>query len=379
MRTADIARNLRLYRSDRRLSQEALAERAGLSRAGYRKLEQGASVPRERTLVALAQALDVSLPQLLTPAPQLRRVRFRSQKQLRSRQLIVAEVAARLASFAELESLLDHAPAPSILAGAWPEDPRQAAAAARARLGLSESEAIRDLAGLLEARGGVKVLFLPKSSDGFFGLSVGAEDGGPAIVVNTSRSISVERWIFTAAHELGHLLLHPDAYELGADREELGEERQANEFAAHFLMPDAAFENEWRDARGLPLVDAVLKLKRIFRVSYRTVLYRLAAREELGTAVWRHFQGAHQRRSGRALLRADEPAALGPDAFQAQAPAGPPAAEPAGLSPWDFVEDRLSRLVREALDSGQISLGRGAEILGLALPEMRERAASWAA
>lgn len=45
-------------------------------------------------------------------------------------------------------------------------------------------------------------------SDDFFGLSIGPADGGPAVVVNVWDGISVERWIFTAAHELGHLVLH---------------------------------------------------------------------------------------------------------------------------------------------------------------------------
>jgi hypothetical protein len=32
-------------------------------------------------------------------------------------------------------------------------------------------------------------------------------DGGPAVVVNVWGRLSVERWIFTAAHELGHLMI----------------------------------------------------------------------------------------------------------------------------------------------------------------------------
>ncbi len=47
------------------------------------------------------------------------------------------------------------------------------------------------------------------------------------------------------------------------------------------------------------------------------------------------------------------------------------------LSKADFVEDRLSRLVRRAIDKSAITLSRGAEILGLSLQEMRELSASW--
>ena len=41
------------------------------------------------------------------------------------------------------------------------------------------------------------------------------------------------------------------------------------------------------------------------------------------------------------------------------------------------MEDRLSRLVRQAVESGEISLGRAAEILRLPLPEMRTLAGAW--
>lgn len=41
------------------------------------------------------------------------------------------------------------------------------------------------------------------------------------------------------------------------------------------------------------------------------------------------------------------------------------------------MEDRLSRLVRNAVEGEEISLGRAAEILRLDLEEMRELSNSW--
>ena len=40
-------------------------------------------------------------------------------------------------------------------------------------------------------------------------------------------------------------------------------------------MPEAAFASEWEITRRHSLVVRVIKVKRIFRVSYKTVLYRL--------------------------------------------------------------------------------------------------------
>ena len=78
------------------------------------------------------------------------------------------------------------------------------------------------------------------------------------MVVNVWERISVERWIFTTAHELGHLLLHRDAYAIEKRGEDAGEEEEADVFASHFLMPQDVFEREWTEARGLSFVERVL-------------------------------------------------------------------------------------------------------------------------
>jgi len=137
------------------------------------------------------------------------------------------------------------------------------------------------------------------------------------------------------------------------------------------------FRREWDDTYGMGLVDRVLKVKRIFRVSYKSVLYRLSEDATGPAQIWKSFQIAYKRRVGKSLLRDDEPRALASDAFRASSPESSPAGEPQGLAPADFVEDRLSRLVRRAIEGELISLSRGAEILGLSQSEMRELSASW--
>ena len=252
----------------------------------------------------------------------------------------------------------------------------QMAARVREHLGIGGDEPIRDICGLLEAQG-IKVGPVPTASQGFFGLSVAPSDGGPAIVVNTWDRISVERWIFTAAHEFGHLVLHLADYDVRQTDETEEHEKQANAFAAAFLMPGTAFRKEWDETYGLTLVERVLKVKRIFRVSYRTVLHRLAESGSVQGNIWARFQSDFQRRHGRVLLRNHEPEALAKDTFRANFPENLAAAEPEHLSPVDFPGDRLSRLVRRAIEGEEISLGRGAEILGRSLQDMRNLSASW--
>ncbi|MBK9387368.1 MAG: ImmA/IrrE family metallo-endopeptidase [Planctomycetes bacterium] len=380
MASSSLPSNLRRLRRAKALSQVELAELAKLSRAGLRKIEVGQVSPRAATLHSIARALDVPIQELLAPATEPSQVRFRSRKRLKSRDQILLRVGRVLADFRELEELLQESRPFRLesLAGELRTSsllPEAAASRCRELMRLSPSEPVRDLCGLLEANG-IKVLCLPAASREFFGLSVGPADGGPAVAVNTWERISVERWIFTAAHELGHLLLHLGAYDVAVREESDDEERAADAFAAEFLMPDAVFQREWAEARGLGLVDRVLKVKRIFHVSYRTVLHRLARADR---SIWAKFQHAFARARGRTLLREDEPEALASESFRASPSEASRAAEPERLSPVDFTEDRLAHLVRRALEQEAISLGRAAEILSLSLVEMRALASTWVA
>jgi Zn-dependent peptidase ImmA (M78 family)/DNA-binding Xre family transcriptional regulator len=379
--------NLRRLRSLRKLSQTDLADRAGLSREGYRRMEDGAVEPRADSLLRVAAALEVRLEDLLLPVRQLKAVRFRAQKRMTKREDLLATVARWLEDYAEVEALVDSA-APFRLDELAKElrrrrraaDPIEAAAKARVALGIDDSAAIRNIAGLLE-HSGIKVFKPSVASEGFFGLSVGAEGGGPAIVVNCWDRISVERWIFTAAHELGHLLLHLDAYDVDKSEEEDAQEAEANLFASHFLMPDSAFAAAWEEARGLHLVDRVFKVKRIFHVSWKTVVYRASERSSDGGEMWPQFYAAYKRSRGFSLRGVDEPHGLAPGAFRqttlSAAPVAKVADEPEHLLPSDFIEDRLLRLVRKGVEDEALSLGRAAEVLDLDLPAMRQIAGSW--
>ncbi len=381
MATGTIAFNLRLVRKGARLSQECVAQKAGLSRAAYRKIETGESEPRVSNLQAIAGVLGVKIQDLVAPVRELKAVRFRSNKRLRRRERILADASRWLADFNELEGLLGEKiecrlKGLSFRGSSAADLPLRAAAKVRELFGKDPEEAIRDICGLLETNG-VKVCSMPVEMRDFFGLSIAASDGGPAIVVNTWKNISVERWIFTAAHELGHLVLHLADYDVARTTETDAHEKDANAFAAAFLMPEAAFCREWDETYGLSLVDRVLKVKRIFSVSYRTVLFRLVASLAMPDTVWARFRVDYKRVGGRTLLGHDEPVALAKDAYRASFPESRKAGEPEGLSHVDFPGDRLSRLVRKAIESEKISLSRGAEILRLSLQDMRTLSASW--
>jgi Zn-dependent peptidase ImmA (M78 family)/transcriptional regulator with XRE-family HTH domain len=383
-----ISINLRRLRVGHGLSQGTLADAAGLSLSGYRKLERGQlESPRPDSLRAIAQALEVPLPALLAHQQPLTQVRFRSLKRLKTREQLLAEVAVWLKDFADMEELSgaptqeaivtlsrlrQHAPGTDIPAFAD---------LVREAFDLDKREPVYDVCGLLEAHG-IKIRSVEVTTDAFMGLSVGPDErAGPAIVVNTWAHLPVETWIFSAVHELAHLLLHLGAYQVQEAAEDQEQEAQADFFASHFLMPEAAFRHEWAATAGLPLLDRVFKVKRVFRVSWRSVLYRVTEtlpapdRDKL----WRRMNAEYQCRQGRALLKHDEPGGIAAEIYQAGYSQRPVGIEPHGMELYDFKEDRLARLVRQSLEQGLITLSRASEVLHLSLAEMRDLTVSWAA
>ena len=372
MKTNCVGANLSRLRVDRGLTQAALAEKVGVSRSLVGRTERGRVVPRTETLLAFARTLGTRFGDLVSPVRPLASVRFRTRTRMRNREQVLAEASRWLDDYRRLEDKMnDRPPFRFDVARRYATAPVAAARAARQAVGFRPDTPIVNLSGLLE-QNGVKVLSLDKQQESFSGLSIGPADGGPAVAVNTWERIPVERRIFTAAHELGHLLLHPHEYETTAEGQPVSSEREADAFASEFLMPDAVFRKSWDALVGYPVMHRVLRVKRLFGVSYREVLHRLVmtGREtpDIGAAFFRQYRD----RYGRTLGTAVERQPLTESAFSRRH-----AEEPVPLPKFDFMPSRLPHLVRRAVLGEEISPGRGAEILGLYLDDMRELILDW--
>ena len=357
-----LARNVRRLRLAKNYSQKKLADSAGLSLLAIKNLENSKGKPRINTLELIARALDVKFQDLFLPVRELKTVRFRSNKKMQNRENILAKVSRWLDDYNYLEHILNES-VPFGLAAIRDRCAKENIIAAsglcRDVLGLGPGTPIHDICGLLD-EAGIKLHTISYASDDFFGLSIAKEDGGPAIVVNIWERISIERRIFSAAHELGHLMMHQGSYNINETKEDRVEEKQADLFAGHFLMPDQGFRKAWQGASGLYWIDRVFKVKHIFHVSYKTVLFRLIEHNLADSSIWKDFSIKYQRRFNRKLPFKEEPSDRN-------------FAEPDGLPSFDFYEERFSRLVRQAVEQEKISLSRGAEILAISIEEMMER------
>jgi Zn-dependent peptidase ImmA (M78 family) len=120
-------------------------------------------------------------------------------------------------------------------------------------------------------------------------------------VVTPERFKSVYEYRFTCAHEVGHLLVHPDP--LPGDRQQ---ERQADQFAAEFLTPKAQIEPLLPRTVRMAALDS---LSKSWGISIESLIYRMG---ELRLISDVSIRRAHQRLASMANYRREEPLATYP-------------------------------------------------------------------
>jgi Zn-dependent peptidase ImmA (M78 family) len=371
----DIGDNVRRHMKIRGFTIPQLSAKMEMGTATLSNLLNGKAEPKSSTLIKLSNALEVPFEELLADAPKLQSLRFRTAKTLSGREKaerdqLRHDTAIWLSDYRFLEESLDARLAVS-LSNIEESDPRKAALAIRKEFKIEDDAPIYDISEFVE-KAGIKLRLKAFGFKKTFGLSVGQSDGGPAIVVNAEPGIPVERQIFTIAHELGHLILHKGSYDASQELEDPDEEHDANTFAGLFLIPDAGLLKEWEESKGLHWVDRVLRVKKIYKVSYMTILVRLM---QLDPNLKNRPLIAEFRSAFAELYKHDLKDHYEPEAIQ-----DPVASvDPLGLDASDLVEDRFARLVREAYDKEIISIGRAGEMLNFSLEDMRTLVRAWQA
>jgi Zn-dependent peptidase ImmA (M78 family)/DNA-binding XRE family transcriptional regulator len=281
---------LTLARQLRGLRKTELAEMVGVSAGALTQYEDGSIRPRSSVLSSFALALRVPQEFFAArgPAPQVNEHEFHFRRLRRSRKLDRSRVLAGCAVLSKFVENLEHHVAlpkvdiPGDLALVADESRETSSAsieAAAARLrkdwGLGEGP-ISNMVRLLESKGCVVVRAKSETDDidAFSG-----RWGGRPYVVLTSDKGDVARSRFDAAHELGHLVLHPDPDP--TDREH---EVQAHAFASAFLMPRSAIAAELPKAVQWP---EFIRLKSRWKVSIQALLRRASAVGTLTEAQYR--------------------------------------------------------------------------------------------
>jgi Zn-dependent peptidase ImmA (M78 family)/transcriptional regulator with XRE-family HTH domain len=137
--------------------------------------------------------------------------------------------------------------------------PIQIARAMRSAWGLPDGP-IRNITSLIESTG-VIIVPINFGTNSLDATSIRLAELPPVIFINAN--IPTDRWRFTLAHELGHLLMHqvPDD----------SMEDQADAFAAEFLLPEDELKPQFARIGKIRLVD-LANLKSYWKVSMQALL-----------------------------------------------------------------------------------------------------------
>ncbi|MBN1608242.1 MAG: ImmA/IrrE family metallo-endopeptidase [Polyangiaceae bacterium] len=266
------ASRIRQARELRGLTQSALADRVGVRQPAISQFEAGLAQPEDATLEAIANATRFPTAFFQQDAPAefpagtlLFRARL-AMTQREEREIYqLAAIAFEIAVALRLRTTAIPARVPRL---AIP--PEDAAIAARTLLGLNPHGPVLNVVDALE-RAGVLVIALPSAlpKRDAFATWAGPDLGTPVIVLCPTEA--GDRLRFSAAHELGHLVLHSGtrAPEGGLRSLEL----EANAFAGAFMLPADDFRVEVLALGGVNL-DTLARLKSRWGVSIQAMVTR---------------------------------------------------------------------------------------------------------
>ena len=279
------------------LTKKAIAQELGVSAVAVGQWESGTHPPRPDHVGRLAEVLKVPPAFLAGGRPYARleasAAHFRSLRKTpahqRAKAVAFAEQIWELVYALEKRVQLPPVDLPGFTAGevctdTQAADPVQAARSLRQswRLGTTP---VPHMVRLMEAHGLI-VTLVP-----FAGTATATVDAfstsqlpRPIVVLTPDRANDVYRHRFTAAHELGHLLLHGDAVPGDSMQE-----READVFAAEFLTPGEVIRPQLPSRMDLKALE---QLSRKWGVSVDSLVYRC---REVGAVSDPAYRRAYQR------------------------------------------------------------------------------------
>lgn len=266
-----------LAREYRGLSQTALAQSVGVRQQAVARLESGDSSAMADTKIALLYR-QLGFPPLFFESD-AQRLGFGSSSYFYRTRITSAKDRKRIASVTNLLRLcLEDAlkvvdfqgryDIPRYLADG--HNPVDAAAMIRMAWNVPDGP-ITNLTRLVEQAGAV-ILEANFGSNIIDGTSLCLGGLPPLIFIN--KNLAADRYRFTLAHELGHVVMHdvPNEYM----------EPQANLFAGALLMDDLSFRRSYSETcHGKPSLRGLMQMKRRWNVSVGSMIYRLGVLEKI--------------------------------------------------------------------------------------------------
>lgn len=294
----------RIYRG---LTVAELAERVGCQRQTLSMYEISKSQPTDKTTVTrLAQELDFPIkyfyesPTTFSSGTVYFRSLLTTNKKYRSEQIVKMDYLSQIYSL-----LQDYVAFPEFEPLGLPDDvtPEQAAYALRDAWGLGRGP-VDNLISVVEQHGILVTSFSTSTNDvDAFSQFMGAADIPTYIIAYSNNKTSASRIHFDIAHELGHICLHEwseDIEDISKEEFKL-KEREANDFAAAFLLPEETFRKDAE--RGPQTITYYKQLKKKWKVSIAAMIRRSEKLGIISTDDYQNLIRIMQRRG----LRKEEP------------------------------------------------------------------------
>jgi Zn-dependent peptidase ImmA (M78 family)/transcriptional regulator with XRE-family HTH domain len=368
--TNEVGNLIRKQREAMQMTVAQLAVRVGVSRNTITNYEAGKTEPNASDLVRLSRALGCTVNDLLSGgcASMPPRFAFRAHAPLRKDPEIAVAARKYLRAYDEIEEITNSRLQGKLRTfdgdGEGPLTDREIESAAET---LRQSSGLHDtgpenIASVLEGLG-VRTLFFEHEGKGLEGLST--IQGDMMLVMLRDRKRVIERTIFSAAHELGHLVLHPHLFTNDEQDEETDPKRyeeEANKFAGNFLVPSDELVRIWKEERlnRLSLFNALILLKRVFHVSFHCLYHRvteLKLHPKIDGAIFINQIKQQLGINGPAKMDDLEPDPLKPDVL--------------------YRTNRFSRLVRSAFLQDLIGVSKVAEMFQVPVDRAKEITTEW--
>ena len=368
--TNEVGILIRKQRDAMQMTVAHLAGRVGVSRNTITNYETGKTEPNASDLVRLAGALGCAINDLLHggTASVPPRFAFRAHAPLRKDPAITVTARKYLRAYTEIEEIMNSRLLVKLRKFNGDNDGpltdreiEMAADTLRQTSGLHDTGP-ENIASVLEGLG-VRTLFFQHDGNGFEGLST--IQGEMILVMLRDRKRVIERTIFSAAHELGHLVLHPQLFTSDENDQEVDSkrfEREADKFAGNFLVPSDELVRIWKEERlsKLSLFNALILLKRVFHVSFHC-LYRRVTELGLHPAVDRAIF-TNQIKQQLGIVGAATMEDLEPDPLKQEVL---------------YRTNRFSRLVRSAFLQELIGISKVAEMFQVTVDKAQEITTGW--
>lgn len=271
------------------LTQTELAKKVDVNQSAIAHIESGRNIPSEDLLNSIAEQMAF-LPSFFKKEPvenfPIGSLSFRARQSLSARELNQAHQQASVL-FEHIKKMSEQLNVPPLRLPRVNEGPIKAARITRVAFGLSPDVPIKKLTFTVE-KNGVFILALPivlKKMDAF---STWAELETERPIIAISSGKSADRLRFSIAHELGHLVMHQ------VIRGRLSQaEKDADKFAAEFLLPEKAMQQEIHSPITLT---SVARLKPRWGVSMQALIRRA---RNLGIVTDRQYRYLFERLSAR--------------------------------------------------------------------------------